>query len=235
MKNLALLCLLMIAMPARKQHPAASPSTAPVSEELEAVLKQMDKASTTFKTAQADFEWDNYQKVVDETEKQTGRVSFRRDGNNVATMFDITVPDAKQVLFKDGKLMLYSPRIDQITEYAPEKSKTDVQAFLNLGFGARGHDLLKTYQVEMAGWETVDSVKTARLQLTALSPRVRSMFSQFVLWIDPQRDVPIKQQVIEPSGDYWLSHYSGFKLGARIPDEVFNIKKTPKTKVVTPQ
>jgi outer membrane lipoprotein-sorting protein len=235
MKNMALLCLLLLAMPGKKQNPAtAGPAPSPGGE-LEAVLTQMDKASAGFKSAQADFAWDNYQKVVDETDKQTGRVYFHRDGNNVETMFDITSPDAKQVLFKDGKLMLYNPKIDQITEYAPEKSKTDVQAFLNLGFGARGHDLLKTYEVKMGGWETVDAVKTAKLELTALSPKVRSMFSQFVLWIDPQRDVPIKQQVFEPSGDYWLSQYSGFKLGIRIPDDVFNIKKTAKTKVVRPQ
>lgn len=232
MKNTALFCLLLLVMPIRKQNSA--PTAGP--QELEAVLTQMDKSSAGFKTAQADFEWNNYQKVVDDTEKQTGQVSFRRNGNNdVETMFDITSPAAKQVLFKGGKLSLYNPKIDQITEYEAGKNKTDVEAFLNLGFGARGHDLLKTYEVKMDGWETIDAVKTAKLELTALSPKVRSMFSQFILWIDPQRDIPVKQQVMEPSGDYWLSHYTGFKLGSRIPEDVFHIKTTSRTKVVRPQ
>lgn len=234
MKNIALLCLLLIGVPGKKQNAASSAPAVP-DHELEAVLSQMDKVSAGFKSAQADFEWDNYQTVFKETDKQTGSVYFSRHGSSVETMFDVNTPGAKQILFKDGKLMLYNPKIDQITEYEPEKSKTDVQAFLNLGFGARGHDLLKTFYVKMAGWETIDSVKTARLELAALSPKVRTMFSQFILWIDPQRDVPIKQQVFEPSGDYWLSHYTGFKLGAKLPDDVFNIKKTSKTKVVKPQ
>ena len=233
-KNVALLCLLLFAMPGRKQSPSAV-AAPPSGGDLEAVLAQMDRASSSFKALQADFEWDNYQKVVDETEKQKGQVSFHRKGNDVEAMFDITAPAAKQVLFKDGKLSLYNPKIDQITEYDPGKSKSDVQAFLSLGFGARGHELLKSYEVKMAGWETVDAVKTAKLELTALSPKVRSMFSQFVLWIDPQRDVPIRQQVMEPAGDYWLSHYTGFKLNGKISEDVFHIQTTPHTKTVKPQ
>lgn len=238
MKSAALLCLMLLSFAARKQN---SPRPVPALVEpgdLEAVLTQMDKASTSFRTAHAEFEWDNYQKVVDETEKQSGQVYFRRSGNrenDVEAMFDVTGPEAKQVLFKGGKLMLYSPKIDQITEYELGKNKSAVDAFLNLGFGARGHDLLHSYDVKMAGWETVDGAKTAKLELTALAPKVRNMFSQFVLWIDPRRDIPIKQEVIEPSGDYWRSHYTEFKLGDKIPDDAFQIKKTPHTKVVRPQ
>ena len=231
---LCLLCLSFLMTPGKKQE--SKPNNAPrASGELEAVLSQLDSSAVKFRSAQADFEWDNYQKVVDETDKQMGKVSFRRAGNDVEAMFDITSPASKQILFKSGKLMLYNPKIDQVTEYVPGKNKTDVEAFLSLGFGARGHDLLKSYTVEMNGWETVDGVKTARLKLTPLSERVRNMFNQFVLWIDPQHDVPIKQQVLEPSGDYWLSHYTGFKLNGEIPGDVFHTNATSHTKVVTPR
>ena len=228
------LCLLLLVIPGKKQTSGSS-TTSQASGELESVLTQMDTSAARFRSAQADFEWDNYQKVVDETEKQKGKVSFRRAGNDVEAMFDIAPPSAKQVLFKGGKLMLYNPKIDQVTEYAPGKNKTDVEAFLSLGFGARGHDLVKSYEIKMDGWETIDGVKTAKLQLTPLSPKVRNMFNQFILWIDPLRDVPMQQQVLEPSGDYWLSHYTGFKLNGRIPEDVFHINTTSHTKVVKPQ
>ncbi len=47
---------------------------------LEGVLKKMDDAAATFRSAQADFEWDQYQKVVDDTDIQKGTVYYRRDG-----------------------------------------------------------------------------------------------------------------------------------------------------------
>ncbi len=234
MSQFVLLCLLLLAMPGKKQN-VPEKASAQAGGELESVLSQMDAASAKFHSAQADFEWDNYQKVVDETDKQTGKMAFRRSGNNVEVIFDITSPDSKQILFKGNKLLLYTPKIDQATEYEPGKNNTDVQGFLSLGFGARGHDLTKSYEVKMDGWETLDGVKTAKLQLTPISDKIRRLFSRFILWIDPERDIPIKQQVLEPSGDYWLSHYTGFKLAGRIPDDVFHVNTTSRTKFVKPQ
>ena len=229
----ALLCLMLVPLFPRVQNPPAAHESA--KSELESVLSQMDQSATAFKSAQADFDWDNYQKVVDEIEKQKGHVYFRRNGSNVEAMFDITSPAAKQVLFKDGKLRLYNPKIDQITEYDAGKSRSDVQGFLSLGFGARGHDLLKSYEVKMDGWEVIDGVKTARLELVPKSEKVRNMFNKFILWIDPKQDVPLRQKVLQPAGDYWLSHYTSIKLKASIPDDAFRLRSTPHTKTVTPQ
>lgn len=234
MKNLALLCLLLLALPGRKQNSTPPASTPAAGGELNAVLKEMDQASADFKNAEANFEWDNYQKVVDETDKQTGQVYFRRGKDKVQAMYNIVAPAAKQVLFDGHKLMLYNPRTNQMTEYDLAQRKIDVSAFLSLGFGASGQSLLKSYDVKMAGWETVDQVKTAKLQLTARDPKVRSMFSEFVLWLDLRRDVPIKQQVIEPAGDYWLSHYTDFKLGEGIPETEFRINASH-PQVIKPQ
>lgn len=232
MKVLLLLYILVLPVFGRQQKPTAPPTGNNSSPELEAVLSEMDRAAVTFKSAQADFKWDNYQKVVDETETQTGRVYFRRDGTNVEALFDITAPHPKQVLFKDGMLSLYDKKIDQVTQHKAE-SKTDVEAFLGLGFGARGHELLKNYDVKMDGWETMDGTRVAKLELVSKSEKVRNMFSQFILWIDPKQDVPLQQKVFQPSGDYWLAHYINFKLNAKIPEDVFHFKTTSKTRTIT--
>jgi outer membrane lipoprotein-sorting protein len=231
----ALLCLALVATLGKGQNPVPASPPNNAERELETVLSQLDAASISFKSAQADFDWDNYQKVVDETEKQKGRVYFRRQGGDVEAMFEITSPVPKQVLFKGGRLLLYNPKIDQITEYEAGKNKSDVEGFLSLGFGARGHDLLKSYDVKMAGWETTDGVKTVKLELVSKSQRVRNMFSKFILWIDTKEDVPVRQQVLEPSGDYWLSHYTNIRRNSRIPDSIFRVKTTPNTKTVRPK
>lgn len=226
MKIIALLSLLLAPMFGARQNPPASDSA-----ELEAVLSEMDRAAATFKSAQADFQWDNYQKVVDETDKQTGQVYFRRNGTDVEAMFNIATPYAKQVLFKGRQLSLYDKKVNRVTEHKTE-NKSDVEAFLGLGFGAHGHDLPKSYDVKMDGWETVDGTKVAKLELVSKSEKVRNMFSKFILWIDTRQDVPIKQQALEPNGDYWISHYTGFKINSKISEEVFHLKTDSKTTVV---
>ena len=56
---------------------------------LESVLKKMDAAAAGFHTAQADFVWDQYQKVVGETDTQRGTVYYRRAGNEIEMMAQI--------------------------------------------------------------------------------------------------------------------------------------------------
>ncbi len=48
---------------------------------LERVLAQMDAAAKNFKSTEASVVWDQYQKVIDETETENGRIYFRREGD----------------------------------------------------------------------------------------------------------------------------------------------------------
>ena len=73
------------------------------SEELQQVLSRMDQTAANFRTAQAAFVWDQYQKVVDEHDLQKGTVYFRRAGNEVQMAADITEPRAAEVRALHGQ------------------------------------------------------------------------------------------------------------------------------------
>src|SRR5438128_6602597 len=193
----------------------------------------MDHAADKFKSAQADFEWDQYQKIVNETDVQKGKVSFLH-GAGTQMAANITEPDKKILIFVNGKLSFYQPKIEQVTEYDAGKNRAEVESFLVLGFGSRGHDLAKQFTVKYEGRELVDGVKTAKLELTPLAAKVRGMFSKIVLWIDTDRDVSLKQQAFEPAGDYRLAKYSNIKLNPKLPADTFKLKTTSKTKIVHP-
>ncbi len=208
--------------------------SAPAGETLDSVLTQMDKAAANFKSAQADFEWDQYQKIVNDTDVQKGHVAFQHE-KETQMAAEITEPDHKYLVFVNGKLSFYQPKIEQVTEYDAGKNRAEVESFLVLGFGSRGHDLAKQFTVKYLGRETVDGVKTAKLELTPLAAKVKSMFSKIVLWIDTDRDVSIQQQAFEPGEDYRLAKYSNIKLNAPLPPDTFKLKTTSKTKVVHPQ
>ena len=60
-------------------------------QNLESVLNSMDKAAADFRTAQTEFVWDQYEKVVDEHDLQKGTMYFRRQGDDVQMAADITV------------------------------------------------------------------------------------------------------------------------------------------------
>jgi len=221
--------------PAAAASGASAEPAAAADGNLESVLKQMDQGAANFRSAEADLLWDQYQKVVNETDTQKGKIYFRRTNKETQAAIHITSPDTKDVLYTDGKVRLYQPKIDQVTEHDASKNKEAAESFLALGFGGRGHDLLKQYDVKLAGNEAVDGMQTTRLELTPKSPKVRNMFDKIILWVDPPRDVSLKQQFIEPSGDYRTTRYMNIKLNGKISDDVFKLHTTSHTKVVRPQ
>ncbi|HWR15880.1 MAG TPA: outer membrane lipoprotein-sorting protein [Terriglobales bacterium] len=203
--------------------------------QLQKVLSAMDQQAATFKNAQADFVWDQYTKVVDDHDMQEGTIYFRRQSKtDVQMAADIRKPAGKQVLFADGKVRLYEPKIDQVTEYDAGKSKADFESFLVLGFGGAGRDLAKSFDVKYAGTEQVQGINAAKLELTPKSQRVRGMFVKIILWIDPARGVSVQQQFFDADGNYRLAKYSNIKMNEKLSDEQFKLKTTSKTKTIRP-
>jgi outer membrane lipoprotein-sorting protein len=211
-----------------------SPQPSPEACALDCVLKKMDEAAANFRTAQADFVWDQYQRVVDATDTQKGTVYYRRSGTQIEMMAEIKDPDTKFVLYKDVKLQVYSPKIEQVLVY-PTSGHGDIESYLVLGFGGSGQDLLKSFDVSYLGDETIAGTATAKLQLIPKSEKVRNnYFSKAVLWIDLSRGISVQQQFFQTQGDYRLAKYSAIRVNAKIGNEVFQLKTTKKTQFVSP-
>src|SRR5438067_12677640 len=204
---------------------------------LKTVLKQMDSAAANFRTTEAYFELDQFTRVIGSTDTQSGKIYFRRNGKNIEMFADVQKangkPEPKQVLFNDSKLRLYEPKPDRVTVYDTGKNRADFESFLELGFGGRGHDLANSFDVKYGGGETVNGVKTSKLELVPKSAKAKKMFSNIELWIDDTRGMSVQQKFIEAeSGDYRLAKYSNIKINEKISDDDFKLKTTGKTKVV---
>src|SRR5580698_1215502 len=207
----------------------------PAQTQPQQILGQLDQTAANFTTAQAAFEWDQYQKVVDEHDLQKGMVYFRRAGGEVQMAADISDPKPpKYVLFTDSKVEVYQPKIDQVTTYNTGKDRATIESFLVLGFGGSGKDMLKSFDVSYLGSEKVGGVDAVKLGLVPKSVKVRNNFDHILLWIDPALGVSVQQQLFS-SGDYRLAKYSDIQLHQKIPDSVFKLKTTGKTKFVSPQ
>ncbi len=214
---------------------ASAISSAQANPQLESTLSAMDKAAANFKTVETGFVWDQYSKVVNDHDLQEGTMYFRRNGKNVEMAADVTKPDAKYILFANGTVQVYQPKIEQVTKYDAGKNRDAFESFLVLGFGGRGHDLSKQFEVKYGGPETVNGVATQKLLLTPKSERVKGMFQTITLWIDPSRGVGVQQKFDSSDGDYRLATYKNIKINEKLPGDVFKLKTTGKTKVVTPQ
>ena len=204
------------------------------SASLEKVLDRMDTAAANFHTAEATVVWEQYQKVVDEHDTQKGKVYFRRSGHEIQMVADISDPDQKYVLFTDSKVQVYQPKIEQVTVYNTGKNRDAFESFLVLGFGGRGHDMLKSFDVKYLGNEKIGSIEAAKLELVPKAATVRNNVDHIILWIDPEQGMSAQQQFFfGNAGDYRLAKYSEIKVNEKISDAVFKLKTTSKTKVIS--
>jgi outer membrane lipoprotein-sorting protein len=203
------------------------------SADLEKVLDRLDETAANFRTTEANFSWTQYNKVINDiTDTQEGKIYFRRNGKDIQMAADIGKPDPKQVIFSEGKIQIYQPKIEQVDVYDAGTHREEFESFLVLGFGAGGHDMLKSFDVKYLGAENVEGGQTARLDLVPKSDKMKQHFSHITLWIDPQRGISIQQQLFETSGDYRLAKYSHIEVNQKISDNAFKLKISSRTKVI---
>jgi len=206
------------------------------SGDLKSVLSQMDGASKNFKSAQADFQWDQFQLVINDKDVQQGSISFLRKGADTQMAARITQfngkSDDRELVYKDGQLQFYQPKIKQITIFSAGANRSQYESFLTLGFGGSGSDLDKNWVVTYQGTDTIDGVKTAKLDLVPREASVKQTFTHVTIWVDPTRAISLKQQFFEPSGDYRLATYSNIRYNAPMGADVFAIKAAPGTQTI---
>ena len=201
--------------------------------ELDAVLRQMDEASKAFKSAEADFRWDLYERVVNQTTTQNGAIYFVKSGNSTRMGAKIVPPSAKFLEYKNGNFRMFDPGSDHLTEIKAGDKQGQVEGFLALGFGASGTDLAKAWTITYLGAEQMSdgerTVSTAKLDLVSKDAAVRNNFTHIWIWVDPLRDVSLKQQSFTPSEDQKTATYTHIRLNKSVNTKPYEIKTDKNT------
>jgi outer membrane lipoprotein-sorting protein len=214
---------------------ALAPAAHAQASNLDTVLRQMDAASLKFQTAEADFHWDLYERVVRQTTTQTGTIYFQKKGATLQMGAVIAPPSARTLEYKDAKLRIFDPGTDHITQLSAGTNQAQYESFLTLGFGGSGKDLEKAWTVTDAGTEPINdgekTVLTTKLDLVSKDPSVRNMFSHVTIWVDPSRGISLKQVFVQPSEDQRTALYTHIRYNTKIDAAGFAIKTDKKTTI----
>ena len=205
-------------------------SAQPKPGHIDEVLREMDAASARFKSAEADFRWELYERVVKQvTTVQTGTIYFVKEGANTQMGARIDSPAPKFLDFREGTLRIFDPGPDHLTTVSSKQNQAQIEAFLTLGFGGSGKDLAKTWTISDLGTESIDGVETAKLDLVPKDPSVRNNCTHIIIWVDVSRGISLKQKFFMPSEDTRTSYYSNIRLNEKIDDKKYAIKTDSKT------
>jgi len=138
-------------------------------------------------------------------------------------------PSPRTYTYSGGVLRLIEPLIDQVTTF---KSAGKFESYIMLGFGASGKDLADKWDIKYAGSETLDGVKTEKLELVAKDPTVRKNLPKVTVWIDTARAVSLKQVFDQGQGQTRVCVYFNIKVNQAPPTDAFKFKTDAKTQFV---
>ena len=202
-------------------------------DHLNEVLRQMDAAGAKFKSAEADFHKDTFQRVVRETTTQNGTIYFLKSGSALQMGAVISPPEAKVVEYKDGRLRIFDPGPDHLTELDGRNNQAQYESFLTLGFGGSGKDLEKTWNITDQGAESLNdgasAVKVEKLDLVAKDPGQRNSIAHVTIWVDPARAISLKQEFFFTSEDTQTAVYTHIRYNQSVNTKRYAIKTDSKT------
>ena len=221
--------LVQLAVTASVLAAAFSLAAQPKPDRLQEVLSQMDAASARFHSAEAEIRKEHFEKLVNDTSGDTGSVYFLRSGSSTQFGAKFNPPDAKTVEYKDGKGRLYTAGTNHIDEFsASGDNQAKFETFVTLGFGGSGADLRKQWTITDQGTEQMkdgsNSVSVEKLDLVSKDPSVRANYSHVTIWVDPVRDVTLKQEFFAPDGNTDTAIYTNIRLNPVIDLKAFAIK-----------
>jgi outer membrane lipoprotein-sorting protein len=234
-KVFRLFCLgLMISWTGHSGAQTTTPGASPASgADLQKVISQLNTAAVKFVSAQADFTWDQYTAVVQQSEVQSGTIYFERKKGVTRMAADLKQQNGKDapktIVYDGGEIDYYEPMIKQMTIMRAGANRGQWESFLTLGFGGSGTDLEGTWKVSLLGSETINGISVAKLDLVPIQQKVLEMFTHVTIWVDPTKGISYKQIFYQPSGDLRTAIYKNIRYNLPIATSVFEIKTAPGT------
>ena len=204
-------------------------------DDLQSVLRQLDAAAASFHTTTADFEFDSLQTdPIPDKDVQKGVVYYERAGKNFQMGVHINEvngrPVPKVVVLSGGVVRLFESLPNQVTTLT---KLGQYESWFMLGFGASGKDLETKWDMKYLGKETIDGIRTDKLELVPKDPNIRRSLPKVTLWLDTARGVSVQQDFDEGQGQSRHCHYFNIKVNQSLPGDAFKFRTDSKTQYVT--
>ena len=204
-------------------------------DDASATLAKLDAAAARFKSTTADFEFDSIQTdPIPDKDVQKGTVYYDRKGSAFQMGIHIDEingrPVPKVIVVSGGLFKMYEKLQNQVTT-SSKVSKWE--GYLVLGFGASGKDLAQKWNIKDLGPETMNGVKTEKLELIAKDPDVLKLFPKVTIWLDLDRGVSLKQIFDEGQGQSRICEYKNIRVNETLPSDAFTFKTDSNTQFVT--
>jgi outer membrane lipoprotein-sorting protein len=200
------------------------------------VMARMDGAAVGFRGLTASVRQVSFTYVIKETSEESGKITLLRPKpKDLRMLVEYSKPESRAVAFSGKKFQMYYPKLQVVREYDLGKQSSLLNEFLLLGFGTPGSELARSYEIKVTGEETLNGVRTDRLELVPKSEEARRHVTGIEMWVSQADGLTLQQKVNQPSRDYTLITYSDIKRNPSLQESDVRLNLPKGVKKETPQ
>lgn len=189
------------------------------------VLSKMEEASRTFPFLQANVQKTKYTAAMGQItgEPQSGSIWISTPANAARRIkIDFDKPLKEFFLVDKGAMTHYYPG-QKTGETKPVTRDDQAEGECVLfGLCQPGPRIKQNYDIRVVGPETLDGIKTTRLELKPKNPARTNGFALIELWLDSTKWYTIQTRLTETNKNYANYRFSKFQTN-KIADSVFKI------------
>ncbi len=200
-------------------------SSAWAGNDLDSILKKMDKRQRGMKDLQASFTQEKILELLEEKLISQGKMKYKKPDRMSWEYFE---PDPLLMIIKGKRMWLYYPDMKVAEKYDLTRAGETLGLFV--GFGKSMEYLKKNYQIRL--------LKEKRdfycLELIPKKEEELRYLSKIILWVNTKEYWPVKTKIYEPNGDTTLIEFRNIEINTKIPDSEFEFKVPKGVEVVEP-
>jgi outer membrane lipoprotein-sorting protein len=186
--------------------------------ELDATFKRIDQAAAGFKGFKANIRKVAHTDVVGKDDIDSGTIAVQRVKNHeLRIRMDLKDPRQQTVTIGQNKVIVFSPLINEAQKADLGQYRNLANQLFLLGFGSTSADLQRAYSVSYGGAESINGMKTARIELIPKDKDLLDHIKKCELWISPD-GVTVQQKLFTGGGDYNLATYSNIDTHTPVKD-----------------
>lgn len=147
----------------------------------------------------------------------------RKAKEGLLVRLEMLEPEQRIVTVRDGRYMLYQPKIKQAIEGSVDQKAGSGAgtSFMNYFLGDLSN-AMKDYDIVSMGDERIGERGTVHLRLTA-KPGGRGYYPRIDLWIDKELWMPVQQEFVEPNRSVTKIRFEGLRFNEEMKNDLFHV------------
>lgn len=200
-------------------------SSAWAGNDLDSILKKMDKRQRGMKDLKASFTQEKILELLEEKLISQGEMKYRKPDRMSWKYFK---PDPFLMIIKEKVMWLYYPDMKVAQKYDLASAGETLGLFV--GFGKSVEYLKKNYQIKLLK----EKGDFYCLELIPKKEEELRYLSKIILWVKTKESWPVKTKIYEPNGDTTLIEFRNIEINTKIPDSEFEFEAPKGVEVVEP-